>query len=291
MTLRVFRCEAYNATLTPSSCARRYAPDSGKRGVRAGPRIERVHCHDCAIGAAHAKGRDAAGVEYSDVDTTAGPSVGSVGTPVPKNEPPTTESPMPESRPTRPCEHPNCGEAFTPTHNRSLYCDAHRTPAAAAERKALRDEVNAALEAAVDEPGEEVGEVDEPGEEAASHSPPFVGTLLTAREELAAAAAALGPAWTEGANSLADAIRAKCRMLERIDVDLLERSRPILRWCGFDTSALSDRQRDLVAPLEFAAAALADQLPASPVLVLALRRIKEGAVLVCQAQEAEEARG
>jgi hypothetical protein len=55
-----------------------------------------------------------------------------------------------ETRPTRPCNHPNCGVPFVPTHHRSLYCVDHRTPAAALERKTLRDELDAALERAAE---------------------------------------------------------------------------------------------------------------------------------------------
>jgi hypothetical protein len=55
-----------------------------------------------------------------------------------------------ETRPTRPCAHPDCGVPFVPMWHRSLYCDAHRTPEAAAERKKLRDELDAALERAAE---------------------------------------------------------------------------------------------------------------------------------------------
>ncbi len=50
----------------------------------------------------------------------------------------------------RPCEHPECTRSFVPSHSRSLYCNVHRTPEAAAARKALREELNSKLESATE---------------------------------------------------------------------------------------------------------------------------------------------
>lgn len=147
-SLRVFTCGPYGATLRPEACAQRFPRQVGKRSATSGPRADRIHCHECPVGAAHARGEDAPGVEYSLVDVSAPP------TRAPTPQPPRESFSMPatttETRPTRPCAHPNCGVPFVPTHHRSLYCVDHRTPAAALERKTLRDELDAALERAAE---------------------------------------------------------------------------------------------------------------------------------------------
>ena len=146
-SLRVFTCGPYGATLRPKACAQRFAPSRGRQSPGAGARVDRIHCHECPVGAAHARGEDAPGVEYSLVDVSA-------PRPMPRPPSPESSSAMPatttETRPTRPCAHPNCGVPFVPTHHRSLYCVDHRTPAAALERKTLRDELDAALERAAE---------------------------------------------------------------------------------------------------------------------------------------------
>lgn len=146
-SLRVFTCGPYGATLRPEACAQRFAPSRGRQSPGAGARVDRIHCHECPVGAAHARGEDAPGVEYSLVDVSA-------PRPVPRPPSHRESFSMPatttETRPTRPCAHPNCGVPFVPTHHRSLYCVDHRTPAAALERKTLRDELDAALERAAE---------------------------------------------------------------------------------------------------------------------------------------------
>lgn len=151
-SLRVFTCEPYGARLRPEACAQRFPRQVGKRTAHDGPRADRIHCHECPVGAAHARGEDAPGVEYSLVDVGARVS----SPPIPPPKPPkarpmtATTATTTETRPPRPCAHPDCGVPFVPTWHRSLYCDAHRTPEAAAERKKLRDELDAALERAAE---------------------------------------------------------------------------------------------------------------------------------------------
>lgn len=149
-SLRVFTCGPYGARLTPSACAQRFPRQVGKRGATAGPRIDRIHCHECPVGAAHARGEDAPGVEYSLVD------VGVAVQPSPPAPPPPREEksiPMPPEKTyaPRPCDHPECDRSFVPSHSRSLYCNVHRTPEAAAARKALREELNAKLDGATED--------------------------------------------------------------------------------------------------------------------------------------------
>lgn len=142
-SLRVFTCGPYGATLRPEACAQRFAPSRGRQSPGAGARVDRIHCHECPVGAAHARGEDAPGVEYSLVDVSA-------PRPVPRPPSHRESFSMPattETRPTRPCAHPECDRSFVPSHSRSLYCNVHRTPEAAAARKALRDELERAAEA------------------------------------------------------------------------------------------------------------------------------------------------
>lgn len=145
-SLRVFTCGPYGARLRPEACAQRFAPSRGRQSPGAGARVDRIHCHECPVGAAHARGEDAPGVEYSLVDVSA-------PRPVPRPPSHRESFSMPattETRPTRPCAHPECDRSFVPSHSRSLYCNVHRTPEAAAARKALRDELDSALERAAE---------------------------------------------------------------------------------------------------------------------------------------------
>lgn len=71
-SLRLFVCQPYGARITPSACAQRYPrPVASRRSVGSGARVDRVHCHECPVGAAHARGEDAPGVEYSLVEVAA----------------------------------------------------------------------------------------------------------------------------------------------------------------------------------------------------------------------------
>lgn len=70
-SLRLFVCQPYGARITPSACAKRYPRQVGRQSAGAGPRADRVHCHECPVGAAHARGEDAPGVEYSLVEVDA----------------------------------------------------------------------------------------------------------------------------------------------------------------------------------------------------------------------------
>jgi hypothetical protein len=71
-SLRLFVCQPYGARITPSACAQRYPrPVASRRSVGSGARVDRVHCHECPVGAAHARGEDAPGVEYSLVEVGA----------------------------------------------------------------------------------------------------------------------------------------------------------------------------------------------------------------------------
>lgn len=157
LPLRVFRCEPYRALLTPASCAARRA--AALRTHRASPgkgtRLAASYCADCAIGAEHARGVDAAGVEYLHRD---------LGSPlpasaIPRRPPPLIPNalralpereekpPVPKPTPDKTCAHPGCDATFRPNRN-AVYCEPHRSREAAAERMKLRNNLNAAFDAA-----------------------------------------------------------------------------------------------------------------------------------------------